>query len=503
MKCNKQIQLRSIFWTSINGVPIQTLIDTRSTITAASLSTIQSICNNLTLTKADAAPAEVEVANGNTETAIDVVTLPITIGSNTYFHSVQIFNELPVPLLLGDDFLNAHQDTLSFNGSTAKLTLINSMNNNIEYINSSTREANFSELKKNNDPIVWRTLTSPSKVPPKTLQKVTITADSQLIDQMQYMVEVPNDEDDELFVALPQLATCDNGTLDVFITNPHNNETKELILTISATPVITDKEFTANQPEEKYKPYPLSQEQKKRLDELLAEYRDVLADKTDPLGTTDRVVHSIDTGDEKPIRQKPYRLSPSQKEALDKELDYLLEKGVVRASNSPWSSPVVMVPKPDGSIRVCIDYRKLNHITKKHAHPLPKTKEILDQLNGAKIFTTIDLLSGFYQIQMDEKDIQKTSFCTHRGLFEYLRIPMGLCNSPATFERLVEQVFALELYVFMLLYIDDLIIFSKNADDHLKHLQTVLQRLREKKTTSKVSQMPICYVPIDFSWTHR
>ena len=139
----------------------------------------------------------------------------------------------------------------------------------------------------------------------------------------------------------------------------------------------------------------------------------------------------------------------------------MLEKKIIRPSNSPWSSPVVMVPKPDGSTRVCIDYRKLNHITRKDAHPLPKTEELLDHLHKAKIFSTLDLLSGFHQIPMHRDSIPKTAFATHKGLFEFLRMPMGLATSPASFERLVEQISALQLWVFLLLYIDDIIIYSK------------------------------------------
>eukprot|EP00111_Clytia_hemisphaerica_P013620 TCONS_00040048-protein len=147
-----------------------------------------------------------------------------------------------------------------------------------------------------------------------------------------------------------------------------------------------------------------------------------------------------------------------------------------------------MVPKSDGGTRVCIDYRKLNKITKKDAHPLPKIEEILDHLNGAKIFSTLDLLTGYHQIPMEKASIPKTAFVTHKGLFEYLRMPMGLCNAAASFERLAEQVFALELWVFLLLYIDDVIIYSKSPSDHLKQLRVVLSRLRGNKLQAKLSK---------------
>ena len=178
----------------------------------------------------------------------------------------------------------------------------------------------------------------------------------------------------------------------------------------------------------------LHEADQRRMKDLMKEFEQSLATKFDPLGITSAIMHDIDTRDAHPIRQQRYRQSPEQKKILEGEIKDLLSKKIVRPSESPWSSLVVMVPKPDGSTRVCIDYRKLNGVTKKDAHPLTKIDEMLDHLKDAQVFSTIDLLSGFHQVKLTETSIPKTAFTSHMGLYEYLRMPFGLCTHPPHFK---------------------------------------------------------------------
>ena len=157
----------------------------------------------------------------------------------------------------------------------------------------------------------------------------------------------------------------------------------------------------------------------------------------------------------------------------------LLTKGVVKPSYSPYAAPVVVVRKKNGSIRLCVDYRRLNSKTVKDAYPLPRIEESFNALAGAKYFTTLDLASGYHQIAMDPKDQNKTAFTTPFGLFEYTRMPFGLTGAPATFQRLMNGVMSDFLFNFLLVYLDDLLIFSQSFDDHLQHLEKILKKLSE------------------------
>ena len=154
-----------------------------------------------------------------------------------------------------------------------------------------------------------------------------------------------------------------------------------------------------------------------------------------------------------------------------------MAKGVVRPSHSPWASPITLVPKPDGSIRFCVDYRKLNAVTVEDSHPLPLIQEIFDSLHGSTIFSTIDLRSGYWQLPMAEEDIPKTAFVTHRGLYEFTRMPFGLKNAPAVFQRAMQDILGDALGVYALVYIDDIIIFSGDEAAHRDHVARVLGEL--------------------------
>ena len=184
--------------------------------------------------------------------------------------------------------------------------------------------------------------------------------------------------------------------------------------------------------------------------------------------------HTIDTGSARPIKIPPRRVPKSFEGEEEKIIKQQLDAGVIKESNSPWSFPLCFVKKRDGSTRACIDYRKLNDVTVKDAYPLPKIDECLDCLDSSIYFSTCDLASGFYQITLDEKDRPKTAFCTSRnGLYEYETLPMGLSNSPSTFQRCMELIFRGIQWKTLLIYLDDIICFSKNFDEHIVRLRDI------------------------------
>lgn len=190
-----------------------------------------------------------------------------------------------------------------------------------------------------------------------------------------------------------------------------------------------------------------------------------------------RTRHTIDTGSAHPIRQKPYRVAPSERQVITDQIKEMLHKGVIRESSSPWAAPVILVQKKDGSWRFCVDYRRLNSVTKKDVYPLPRIDDVVDCLHSASYFSSVDLKSGYWQIPMDPKHREKTAFITPDGLYEFNVMPFGLCNAPATFERFMDTILRGLKWEICLCYLDDVVIFGRTFDEHNTRLATVLECL--------------------------
>jgi hypothetical protein len=219
-----------------------------------------------------------------------------------------------------------------------------------------------------------------------------------------------------------------------------------------------------------------------KMKNVLAKYRDVLPKDLPgglpPNRSIDHKIELVDPRSEPP--SKPvYRLSPIELEEMRKQLTELQAKGFIRPSISPYGSPVLFATKKNGKLRMCIDYRALNKLTIKNRYPLPRIDDLLDRLAGAKIFSKIDLASGYHQIRIREEDIPKTAFRSRYGHFEYLVMPFGLTNAPATFMTLMNDILRTYLDKFVVVYLDDILIYSKNEDEHVEHLEKVLATLKK------------------------
>ena len=213
------------------------------------------------------------------------------------------------------------------------------------------------------------------------------------------------------------------------------------------------------------------------LQELLTKHAaGFIKDKQD-LGYTEAVHHRLRTTDSIPVAQPYRRIPPHQLQEVQEHIKGPLAQNVIVESHSPYAAPVVIVRKKDGGIRLCVDYRRLNAKTIGDAYPLPRIQESFDTLVGAQFFSTLDLASGYHQIAMHPDDQHKTAFVTPMGLFEYTRMPMGLSSAPATFQRLMQSTMSDFIFQFLLVYLDDLLVYSKTFDEHLAHLDRLLQRI--------------------------
>lgn len=189
-----------------------------------------------------------------------------------------------------------------------------------------------------------------------------------------------------------------------------------------------------------------------------------------------------------PIAKAPYRLAPTEMKELMMQLQELLDKGFIRPSSSPWGAPVLFVKKKDGSMRMCIDYRELNKATIKNRYPLPRIDDLFYQLQGSNYFSKIDLRSGYHQLKVREEDIEKTAFRTRYGHYEFLVMSFGLTNAPAAFMDLMNRVCNPFLDKSVIVFIDDILIYSKSQEEHGRHLQEVLEVLKQEKLYAKFSK---------------
>ena len=211
---------------------------------------------------------------------------------------------------------------------------------------------------------------------------------------------------------------------------------------------------------------------------FLREFEDVFSENV-VAGNCNVVEHVINVQDSSPIKQVPRRIPIQMRGEVDKIIEEMRSRGVIEESQSPWVSPAVLVKKKDGSIRFCVDFRKLNAVTIKDLYPLPRIDDILDQLSGNSWFSTLDLKSGYWQLKIRSEDKIKTAFSIGKGLWQFTVMPFGLCNAPATFERLIEEVLRDLISKICLVYLDDVIIYGKSFAEMMENLEKIFLRLRK------------------------
>ena len=422
--------------------------------------------------------------------------LPITIAHQTRKHLVYVVPKLWRPCIIGNDFIRKHN--LQVDGGQQKVYFKDPVTNNSGMLNMNTSldkseeyillanerikippyHATDLQVRSNKEVI------NPTGEPPEyeitSLKHTPCVANGIIKPQTLMQVQVANLTKKTIIIhpgeALAIMTRLSQEQLNVI----HQVETtlqeeKVAITTTEAEPDLSETNLTETQ--------------KGQLKKLIHSFTHIFRKN----GRTTMVRHQINLmPDSKPINSPPYRVAPAKRKIIEENIKEMMEQGIVEPSKSPWASPVVLAPKKDGSIRFCVDYRKLNSITTRDAYPIPRIDDTLDALQEAKFVSTLDLRSGYWQVEMDKESKEKTAFITHKGLYEFNVMPYGLTNAPATFQRLMDIVLAGLKWQCCLVYIDDVVIYSPTFEQHLVDLEKVFQALSDAQLTLKASKCCFC-----------
>jgi hypothetical protein len=246
----------------------------------------------------------------------------------------------------------------------------------------------------------------------------------------------------------------------------------------------------------------LSSDKQHDIQNVVADFNEIFWLPGDPLGFSDVITHTIPTGDSPPVASRPRRYSPQDCDQIDKEVQRLIDIGVVAPCNSPWASPIVLVQQK-GKTRMCIDYRRVNSLTAGQHWPLPNIEDCVNALHGAKYFSTIDLKSGYHQMGLSDDDKDKTAFITRSGQYRFERgTPFGLMGAPSSFQRLMSAVLADLQWESAIAYLDDVIVHGKTWSDHIHKLRTVCQRFQNHNLVLNPEKCQFGHQEVDFLGMH-
>ena len=468
---------------SINRTPTQFLIDTGASVSVIRADTLpegSSIMPGQSL-------VDTVGANGQPLEVVGQITISVSFTTTlTISHTFIVVHKLSVPGILGAEFLSKHAAIIDFAARTLQIGLESPVTLPINDLSPlTTPVALINTILPNN-----------TTIPPRTVQHVLIKVTDTIADGEVGLIE-PLDNNPQQLILGRSLSVVKNNKAVVQLLN-----TGPIPITLHKNQKIgtfTPRKYVCVMDQVETQPSPavgcsikitsdyLSAEQSCALQALLSKYKHLFAEHEQQLGRTSVIKHAIET-QALPIKQPLRRLPIALRDVVKSEVQTMLDKEVIRPSRSAWSSPIVLVQKKDKSWRFCIDFRRVNSVTEKDAYPLPRIDDTLDCLAGAQYFTTLDLASGYWQVEMKESDKEKTAFSTPQGHFEFNVMPFGLTNAPATFQRLMECVLAGLTPEQCLIYLDDVIIFSSSFQAHLEHLSSVLTRLDEAGLKLRLSK---------------
>ena len=441
------------------------------------------------------------MANGTESLPTSQMTCDISIGNGRFSATLVVIDNFPYDLLLGIDFLQDHDALLNFGQGEA-------------WIGDTCFKFPTSKVAQNetNGPITNRNLRTAKRIriPARTEMAVSVKCSrnakgvylvegSRIAAELgitvgcslskpshrRLLVRVANESNGPIVIAkgMP-IATAESMDLDDECDSLNDDQLRS-ILSLSSEPDCP--ETVQSGPKLNIGPG-LKPDERRKLDALLAKYDGIMSKNDMDTGLTDLIEHDIDTGDARPIKQRPYRLSFSERKQVNQLVKNFQDSGWIRESTSPWACPIVLVKKKDGGLRFCCDWRKLNSVTKKDAMPLPLIVDMIDRHAKARYFSKIDFTSGFYQVRLVPDAIEKTAFVTPDGHYEWTVMGMGLTNAPATFQRLMHKVLGSLMWKHSMAYMDDLIVFSSNFDEHIRNLAEVFECIQNAGLKMKPSK---------------
>ena len=408
------------------------------------------------------------------------ITLPFSIGNRTYQHRVIIVDGVYFPgaILLGTDLISRlGKLSIDFDEGTIDI-----------------RGCKYQKLNEDTNTTLAATVSKPQCEIHENLATVskneTIEGNSISIVNLRVpyadgtTVLVDSNINDELLKISNTVATVSKGLVPVGIANLSASETQLKVnnkianvctLMLAKSEEYVSEEPLTNPPDLSF----LNEEKSNEIKAVLQKHKNVISQNKFDIGKCDLVEHYINTGDHPPISTRQWPLPHATRAEMNKQCEQMLQMGVIEPCQSPWQSPTLLVRKSDGSYRYCIDFRSINKISVKDKFPLPKIETVLESLQGAKYFSTLDLRSGYWQIPVAERDRDKTAFSSQNETYRFCRLPFGLHNAPATFQRLMQLILRPVLGKQAFVFLDDVIVFSRSFQEHITDLDNVLSLIKE------------------------
>ncbi len=494
----------------VSGVQISALVDTGALqVSCLAHKAYQAYNFNSVSPIKDTKVSCVKGVGSHSVAVLGEVSLPVEIGPLTTTHRFLVLENMNCDMILGMDFVNAHVSVIDIENSRLRLR------QTARYINLfQTPEYPMVHLISNITLPPRSEVLVPATIPHlgvQDLDHVLLTPVKSLsgqntiagahtianVEQGKTMFRMLNPTDTKIrlrkrqpIAEMARLADDDlPNSNDPVQDSPQVYETE---VKSESSEIHTEEEYIGIARELGFtlEDSILNEEERRSLLILLGKNRDIFAKDLSELSTAKVQPHSIDTGNAHPVRQRPYRVNPDKKEEIDRQIKEMVAAKVISPSVSEWQSPVVLVKKKDKSFRFAVDYRKLNAVTRPITYPLPRVDDVFDAIGKAqaKYFSTLDLMSGFWQLPLDPASAHKTSFVTHSGVYQFLKLPFGLRNSPSAFAMAMSHVLRDLTFKQVIIYVDDILVMSETFQEHLDNLSLVFNRLREAQLRLKPSK---------------